>query len=58
MRRLKAGAKVRFFHDHYGQQGIEISRGWLLGRRRILLSADDVLTIKQALGAERGTDRI
>lgn len=50
--RIDAGAKVRFFMDYFGTEYIQLSRGWLPGRR-ITLSADQLDIVKRALRDRR-----
>jgi hypothetical protein len=56
--RVEAGERIRFCQDFYGRQWVELTRGWLLRRRRrIMLSAQDIMLIKSALG-RRKPDRL
>ena len=54
LKRIKAGRKVRFVHDFLGGQFVEIS-GVFLGwpRKRIKLSPEEVVSVKQALTERR-----
>jgi hypothetical protein len=48
--RIAAGDGVRFYHDHYGQQWIELRRGWVFKRKtRIKLLPDELMQAKAAL---------
>jgi hypothetical protein len=50
LRRLESGDRIRFVQGYYGQQWIELSRGWLLRRKtRITLPPDQIMQIKRAL---------
>ena len=52
--RVELGDRIKFFHDFYGRQWIELSRGWLLKRRtRVYLAAEEILEVKKALERRR-----
>jgi hypothetical protein len=52
---VQSGYRVKFFHDFYGRQWIELRPRWLFWpKKRIHLSADEVLRVKAALGDRRG----
>ena len=54
LKRIEAGAKVRFYEDFYGKQWIEIQRAWLLGRRkRVQLPNEQIIEVKSALRRRR-----
>jgi hypothetical protein len=52
--RIAAGDEARFSHDHYGQQWIELRRGWIIKRKtRVRLLPDEIMQAKAALRARR-----
>lgn len=52
--RIAAGDQARFFHDHFGQQWIELKRGRIFKRKsRVRLLPDEIMQAKVALRARR-----
>ena len=52
--RIGAGDQARFFHDHFGQQWIELKRGRMFKRKsRVRLLPDEIMQAKAALRARR-----
>jgi hypothetical protein len=50
--RIAAGDEARFYHDHYGQQWIELRRGWFFKRKaRVRLFPEEIMQAKAALQA-------
>ena len=49
---ISAGDHARFFLDYYGQQWVELRRGWIFRRKtRVRLSPDEIAQAKAALRA-------
>jgi hypothetical protein len=58
MQRIAAGDRARFFYDYFGQQGVELSRGWIIKRKtRVSLSPLEIARVKDALHAPRKVER-
>jgi hypothetical protein len=60
MRRIAAGDRARFFHSHFGQQVIELSRSWIWIfklKTRVSLSPLEIARVKDALHAPRKMER-
>jgi len=59
MQRIAAGDRARFFHAHFGEQGVELSRGWIFKRRtRVSLHPEEIARVKDVLHArQKGTSR-
>ena len=59
MQRIAAGDRARFFHAYFGQQGVELSRGWIFKRRtRVSLHPEEIARVKDVLHArQKGTSR-
>jgi len=55
MRRIAAGDSARFFHSHFGQQVVELSRSWTWIKRntRVSLPSLEIARVKDALHARR-----
>lgn len=52
--RIAAGDHTRFSHDYYGQQWIELRRGWIFKRKtRVRLLPEEIMQAKAALRARR-----
>jgi len=50
LERIAQGDEVRFYHDYYGEQGVELARGRLLRRRKkVVLTAAQLQEVKNAL---------
>lgn len=48
--RVKAGDRIMFGRDPYGQPFVELWRGWLFQRRaKVELTAEEVRNVKRAL---------
>ena len=47
--KIEAGVKVRIVQDHYGQEKVEVPRGWILFRRQYNVSRDEMTQVKAAL---------
>jgi hypothetical protein len=60
MQRIAAGDRVRFFHSHFGQQVVEVSRSWIWifkRKARVSLSPLEIARVKDALHAPRKVKR-
>jgi len=59
MQRIAAGDRARFFHAYFGQQGVELSRGWIFRRKtRVTLHPEEIAGVKDVLHARlKGTAR-
>ena len=57
MQRIAAGGP--FFHAYFAQQGVELSRGWILRRKtRVTLHPEEIARVKDVLHARlKGTAR-
>ena len=53
LRRVRLGDKVRFFHDFYGRQWVELKRAWFWPGSRVHLEASEIIQVKAALDARR-----
>jgi len=54
MQRIAAGDRARFFHAYFGQQGVELSRGWIFKRKtRVSLHPEEIERVKDVLHARR-----
>lgn len=52
--RVEAGDRIRFFHDYYGRQWVELSRGWFLTHKtRVYLAPQEILQLKASLRRRR-----
>lgn len=50
LERIARGDQIRFYHDYFGEQGVELASGRILRRRRkISLTPDQMMKIKDAL---------
>jgi hypothetical protein len=52
MQRIAAGDRARFFHSHFGQQVVELSRSWIWifkRKTRVSLSPLEMARVKDAL---------
>jgi hypothetical protein len=53
--RIAAGDEARFFHDHYGQQWIELKRGRIFKRKfRVRLLPDEIMQAKATASPPSG----
>jgi len=60
MQRIAAGDRARFFHSHFGQQVVELSRSWIWifkRKTRVSLSPLEIARVKDALYARRNVER-
>ena len=58
MQRIAAGDRARFFHDYFGQQGVELSRGWIFKRKtRVSLPPREIARVKDSLQVGRKVER-
>src|SRR6516164_9021884 len=60
MQRIAAGDRARFFHSHFGQQVVELSRSWIWifkRKTRVSLSPLEIARVKDALHAQRKVER-
>ena len=60
MQRIAAGDRARFFHSHFGQQVIELSRSWIWifkRKTRVSLSPLEIARVKDAMYARRKVER-
>jgi hypothetical protein len=60
MQRIAAGDHARFFHSHFGQQVVELSRSWIWifnRKTRVSLSPLEIARVKDALYARRKEER-
>jgi hypothetical protein len=60
MQRIAAGDRARFFHSHFGQLVVELSRRWiwiLKRKTRVSLSPREIARVKDALHARRKVER-
>lgn len=57
LQKIQAGARVRIVQDRYGQERIELKRAWLPLKTRIDLPREDLLKVKDALGARGRKNR-
>lgn len=60
MQRIAAGDRARFFHSHFGQQVVELSRRWIWifkRKTRVSLSPLEIARVKDALHAHRKGER-
>jgi hypothetical protein len=56
MQRIAAGDRARFFHSHFGQQAVELSRSWIwIFKRKTLVSLSplEIARVKDALHGRR-----
>jgi len=54
MQRIAAGDRARLFHAYFGQQGVELSRGWIFKRKtRVSLHPEEMSRVKDVLHARR-----
>jgi hypothetical protein len=53
LERIRSGAKVRLTYDYYGREGVEVSRGFLLGKTHVTLDPEAMQRVKMALMARR-----
>jgi hypothetical protein len=52
MQRIAAGDRARLFHAYFGQQGVELSRGWIFRRKtRVSLHPEEIARVKDVLHA-------
>jgi hypothetical protein len=53
-KRIAAGDHARFFQDYYGEQWIELRRGWIFRRKvRVRLTPEEIAQAKVALRTRR-----
>jgi DNA-binding GntR family transcriptional regulator len=60
MQRIAAGDRARFFHSHFGQQVVELSRSWIWifkRKTRVSLSPLEIARIKETMHARRKVER-
>jgi hypothetical protein len=60
MQRIAAGDRARFFHTHFGQQVVELSRSWIWifkRKTRVSLSPLEIARVKDALHPRRKVER-
>jgi hypothetical protein len=60
MQRIAAGDRARFFHSHFGQQVIELSRSWIWifkRKTRVSLSPLEIARVKDTMYARRKVER-
>jgi hypothetical protein len=60
MERIAAGDRARFFHSHFGQQVVELSRRWIWifkRKTRVSLPPREIARVKDALHARRKVER-
>ena len=54
MQRIAAGDRARFFHSHFGQQEVELSRSWIWifkRKTRVSLPALEIARVKDAIAS-------
>src|SRR5262245_4625574 len=59
MQRIAAGDRARFFHSHFGEQVVELSRSWIWifkRKTRVSLSPLEIARVKDALHGRRKVD--
>jgi hypothetical protein len=60
MQRIAAGDRARFFHSHFGQQVIELSRSWIWifkRKTRVSLSPLEIARVKDAMYTRHKVER-
>lgn len=57
LKRVRSGDKVRFHHDFYGRQWVELKRAWFWPSTRVRLTAGEIVQLKAALDARRRAPR-
>ena len=60
MQRIAAGDRARFFHSHFGQQVVELSRRWIWifkRKTRVSLPPREIARVKDALHGRRKVER-
>ena len=60
MQPIAAGDRARFFHSHFGQQEVELSRSWIWifkHKTGVSLSPLEIARVKDALHAPRKVER-
>ena len=57
LQKIQAGVRVRIVQDRYGQERVEMKRAWLPLTTRIDLPRQDLMKVKDALGARNRKHR-